>query len=312
MSVVGEKELKIEQVTWGKLTWVNIEKPTQRETGYLAQNYGFHELDLDDCLSRIQRPKIDEYPDYIFLVLHFPVFHKEARVSTPSQVSVFLGENYLITLHAGDLKPLVKLFRDCQLNEKSREEYLGRSSGYLLYKITDRLVDYCFPILNKIIDNVERTEDRVFDENARETVREISVIRRDVIAFRRIIRPQIGAIKSLEEKDYPFLKDDLEVYFGDIGDHLEKLSEALDDYKDVVEGIKDTNDSLTSHRTNEVIRVLTIISTIMLPLAVVSGIMGMNVYPITQSGPLALVGVILAMLAISGALLAFFRYKRWI
>ena len=117
-----EEQLNLESLTWGGLTWVNIEKPTERETEYLAQNYPFHPLDLDDCLSRIQRPKIDEYKDYLFLVFHFPVFNKEARVTASSQVSVFIGKDYLITLHKGELKPLVKLFRECQIDEESRQE----------------------------------------------------------------------------------------------------------------------------------------------------------------------------------------------
>ncbi|MCK5434284.1 MAG: magnesium transporter, partial [Dehalococcoidales bacterium] len=146
-SIKKEKELNIRTITHGKLKWLNIEKPTARETEYLAQNYPFHPLDLDDCLSRIQRPKIDEYKDYLFLVLHFPVFNKEARVTTRSQVSVFIGENYLITVHKGELKPLVKLFRECQIDEESRQENFSQGSGYLLYRIVDRLVDYCLPIL---------------------------------------------------------------------------------------------------------------------------------------------------------------------
>ena len=108
-----EQSLNMESITWGNLTWVNIEQPTTKETEYLAKNYPFHPLDLDDCLSRIQRSKIDKYKDYLFLVFHFPVFNPEARVTTPSQVSVFIGHNYLITLHKGDLKPLAKLFREC-------------------------------------------------------------------------------------------------------------------------------------------------------------------------------------------------------
>ena len=108
-----EKQLNLDSLTWGDLTWVNIEHPTERETEYLAQHYPFHPLDLDDCLSRIQRPKIDEYKDYLFLVFHFPVFNKETEVTAPSQISMFIGEDYLITLHKGELKPLVKLFKEC-------------------------------------------------------------------------------------------------------------------------------------------------------------------------------------------------------
>ena len=135
----GEK-LHLEQLTWGALTWINIEVPTERETVYLAEHYPFHPLDLDDCLSKIQRSKLDEYKDYLFLVLHFPVFNKEARVITTSQISVFIGDNYLITLHKGDLKTLVKFFRECQIDDGSREDNFSQGAGYLLYRIIDRLV----------------------------------------------------------------------------------------------------------------------------------------------------------------------------
>jgi magnesium transporter len=315
MSAVGKKEekLNIETIKWGKITWLNIEEPTPKDMEFLAQNYLFNPFDLEDCLSRIERPKIDEYENYLFLVLHFPVFKKEALVTTPSQVSIFIGEDLVVTVHSGELKPLAKLFNDCEQNERAREENMARSSGYLLYRILDRLVDYCFPIMNKIIANVEEAEDRLFSEPARDVVREISVLRRDIMAYRRIIRHQPVIIKSLEEKDYPFLREDLDVYFGDIGDHIDKISETLDEYKEVVEGLNASSDSLFSHRTNEVMKVLTILATVMLPILLISGIMGMNIYPMTSiGGPLSLVIVILVMLGISGVMFVYFRFKRWI
>ena len=236
-----KKELNLESLAWGNLTWVNIEKPTERETEYLAQNYAFHPLDLDDCLSRIQRPKIDEYKDYLFLVFHFPVFNKEARATTTSQLSVFIGEKYLITLHKGELKPLVKLFKECQIDDESRQENFSQGSGYLLYRIVDRLVDYCLPILNKIVDNIESVEDNIFSDGMRGTVKEISILRRDIISFRRIIWPMRAVIGSLEPKVRRFTKMDMAVYFGDMVDHVDKIWDALDEYKEVIEGLNDTN-----------------------------------------------------------------------
>jgi magnesium transporter len=272
----------------------------------------FHPLELEDCLSRIERPKIDEHKNYLFLVLHFPVFKKEARVTTPSQVAIFIGEDFLVTVHSGELKPLAKLFNDCEQNERAREENMSRSSGYLLYRILDRLVDYCFPILNKVIVNVEAAEDRLFSEPARDTVQEISVLRRDIMAYRRIIRPQPAILKSLEVREYPFLREDLDVYFGDIGDHVSKISETLDEYKEVVEGLSATSDSLFSHRTNEVMKMLTILGTILLPLLVISGLYGMNVSLPFEGSSFAFLFIILITLGVSGGMLAYFRYKRWI
>ncbi len=313
-SKVGkEEQLNMESLTWGDLTWVNIETPTERETEYLAQNYPFHPLDLDDCLSRIQRPKIDEYKDYLFLVFHFPVFSKEARVTTPSQLSVFIGEEYLITLHKGELKPLVKLFKECQIDEESRQENFSQGPGSLLYRIVDRLVDYCLPILNKIGDNIEEVEDSIFSDKARDTLRDISMLRRDIISFRRIVWPMRAVLGSLEPKIRRFTKMDMAVYFGDMVDHLDKIWDALDEYKEIIEGLNDTHDSLASNRTSEVMRMLTIIATILLPITVVASIFGMNIPlgPFRDSAYSPLY-VFLICLAIISGMLYFFRRQRWI
>jgi len=315
VSQVGkEEQLNLESITWGDLTWVDIERPTERETEYLAQNYPFHPLDLDDCLSRIQRPKIDEYQEYLFLVFHFPVFSKEARVTTTSQVSVFIGEKYLITLHKGELKPLVKLFRECQIDEESCQENFSHGSGYLLYRIVDRLVDYCLPILNKIGDNIESTEDNIFSSGGMpKAIEDISILRRDVISFRRTIWPMRAVIGSLEPKIRRFTKTDMVPYFGDMVDHVDKIWDALDEYKEIIEGLNATHDSLASNRTNDVIRMLTIIATILLPITVVASIFGMNIPlgPFADSAYSALY-VLVICLVIIGGMLYFFRRHHWI
>ena len=313
-SQVGkEEQLNLESLTWGNLTWVNIEGPTEQETEYLAQNYHFHSLDLDDCLSRIQRPKIDEYKDYLFLVFHFPVFSKEARVTTPSQLSVFIGENYLITLHKGELKPLVKLFRECQIDEESQQEYFSQGSGYLLYRLIDRLVDYCLPILNKIGGSIEDVEDSIFSDRIRGAVKEISILRRDIISFRRIIWPMRAVIGSLEPKIRRFTTMDMAVYFGDVVDHVDKIWDGLDEYKEVIEGLNDTHNSLATNRTNEVMRILTVIATILLPITVVASIFGMNI-PLGpfRDSPYSALYVSLICLAIISGMLYFFHRQRWI
>jgi len=307
-----EGKLNILSLTWGKLTWINIEHPTEKETEYLAQNYTFHPLDLDDCLSRIQRPKIDKYKDYLFLVFHFPVFHKEARVTRASQLSVFIGSNYLITLHKGELKPLVKLFKECEIDEESRQENFSAGSGYLLYRIIDRLVDYCIPISNKMLDNIEDVEDGIFSNTRRSQIKEISVLRRDIIAFRRIIWPMRAVIGSLEPNVRRFTKMDLSVYFGDTVDHLDRIWDALDEYKELIEGLNDTHDSLMTNRTNTIIRLLTIISTILLPTTLIASIWGMNIGLPFQNSSHSFIYIVLIMAGIIGGMFYFFRRKKWL
>jgi magnesium transporter len=309
----AQDDLRIEEINWGDLRWVNIEKPTRAETEYLAQDYPFHPLDLDDCLSRIQRPKIDEYDEYLFIVFHFPLFSKEAEVTVASQLSIFIGKNYLITLHDGALKPLVKLFRDCQTSEQACQANM-KSSGYLLYRITDILVDYCLPITNKIMYNLEKVEDELFDTGGRTTVvKEISVLRRDIISNRRIIWSMKGVIGSLEYRTGRYTTEDMEVFWGDVVDHVDKIWDTLDECKEIIEGLKDTNDSLSSHHTNETMRILTVIATIMMPLTLVASIYGMNVaLPLVGDESLvSFIVIITIMVAVIMIMLFFFRSRRW-
>lgn len=304
----------IASVSRGKLTWVNIEAPTKQETDYLAQNYSFNQLDLDDCLSRRQRPKIDEYKDYLFVVLHFPKWHKEVEIARPSQVAIFIGRNYVVTVHAGELTPLVKLFAACQERAAARQMFMGKGSVFLAYRIIDLLVDYCFPIMDKILSKVESVEDRVFDETI-ETTHELSVLRRDIIAQRRIIWPLRAVIIELEAKLQKFTTMDMSVYFGDLLDHLNKIWDTLEECKEVIEVFKDSDYVLSTERINRVMRILTIFSSIVLPFILVSSIYGMNISlpgGIERGSILSFVVLLLLAALVSLGMLYFFHRRRWI
>ncbi len=309
-----EQSLHLESLTWGDLTWVNIEQPTKREMEYLAQKYSFHPYDLDDCLSRKQRPKIDEYEDYLFHIFHYTVYNKETRVSTHDQVSVFVGRNYLITVHSGLLKPLVKLFRDCQTNEGARQENFSYGSGFLLYRILDRAVDAYFPVLDKLLSLMDDVEDSVFDENV-ESAQELAILRRDVITQRRIMFPVRTVIIELEGKLKRFCKIDMSVYFGDLTDHMNKICETLDECKEIIEVFKDTDWVLSTDRLNRIMRILTIIATIVLPFLAISSVYGMNVHmpgSIESGSWVPFIVIMVVMTLITGVMLYYFRLKRWI
>jgi magnesium transporter len=316
MSSPEQKELNIRSIANGKLTWFYIEKPTSQEVAFLAQRFHFHPLDLDDVVSRIQRPKIDEYDDYLFMVLHFPVFDKENRITRPSEINIFVGENYVVTVHCtGDLKPLARFFQECEDSKESRERYLGRSSGFLLYHILDRMVASGFPILDKVTQNIDDIEDIILTKPVPETVREISLIRRDLISFRRVIHPQIAVIETLEREEYPFFKEDQEIYFGDIADHIRKIWDGLEDCKEVIDGLADTSNWLTSHRIQEIMRILTIIMGVLAPPTLIASIYGMNI-PLpggVNSGSLLTLGILLALMAITaGGIFFYMRHRRYL
>jgi magnesium transporter len=302
-------------VSENKVSWINIENPTPEDIAHLRRYYPFHPLDLEDCLSDIERPKVDEYEDYLFIVMHFPVYDPDKRISRISELDVFIGSGYLITVHHGELKPLIDLFHECQRDERARIRHMSKGAGQLLYGILDRTVDYIMRILGRVGERISEVEDRIFTEDMRYIVEAISSVRRDVIALRRIIKPQIAVISNLERKDRPFIREGMEVYFGDILDGFSRAWDELEDHREVIESLSATSESITSYRINETIRTLTVISLLLLPLSVVAGIYGMNVkLPFAQGGqdPYTFYGILGIMAAMVIGLLVFFRWKKWI
>jgi magnesium transporter len=272
----AKRESSINKVAWQNLTWLNIERPTRQEMDYLAQNYPFHPLDLDDCLSKVQLPKIDEYENYLFIILHFPVFDHRTRITRPSQVSIFLGKDYLVTVHSGDLKPFAALPGRCQQDDKVCQDYLGKDSGYLMYRIVDSLVDYCVPMVNKTLANLEEIEDKVFDDKVSAS-HDVAILRRDIAAQRRIIGPIKGVVTDLERKAQRYTQADLKVYFGDINDHLARLWSNLDECQESIDIYKDTDFLLSQERTNRILALLTIVFTITIPATMLGTFYGMNI-----------------------------------
>jgi magnesium transporter len=186
----------------------------------------------------------------------------------------------------------------------------------LLYRILDRLVDYCLPILNKLGDGTEDVEDRIFSPHPRGTVREISRLRRDVIAFRRTIWPMRNLFSGLEPRLRRFSIRDLTVYFGDMMDHVDKIWDGLNEYKEIIEGLHATHDSLASNRINEVLRILTILTTIGTMLTVVGTFYGMNIVLPggieTAGSALTWIFILVIMLVITGGMLWYFHRKGWL
>ncbi|MBN2469518.1 MAG: magnesium transporter CorA family protein [Anaerolineae bacterium] len=300
-------------LTYGKVTWTDIGKATENDIRLLRANHpDFHPLDLEDLLSRIERPKLDEYDNYLFVVMQFPVWDPKSRVSRATEVDIFIGEGFLVTVHDGALKPLANLFLQCQEDETLRHRYMGKGSSRLFYAVIDSLVDYILPILYKVDANIRAIEEDLFTEDLQKVIENITFVRRDIIALRRIIRPQIGIVANLEKVDRTFIHEELDVYFGDILDHIQKASDLLSDHAEVIEVLAESADTLASHRINEVMRILTVISVIMLPLTLISGIYGMNVALPIQNSPYAFTLIIAGMFVLILAMLVFFRRKKWL
>jgi magnesium transporter len=300
------------ELTHGDLTWIHLDAPDPETATELAERFGWHPLDIEDVLSKRQRPKVDEYDDYRFIVLHFPYYDKAVQRLNAAELDIFLGQGYVVTLPNVELLPVSRLFQRCVDDEELRESLFGKGSGYLLYHVLDDLFDYCFPILDKIGFKLDSIEDDIDDQRFEEIVRDISKAKQEIISFRKIIKPQRPTLRLLERHVERFLPEDLELYFDDLVDASERIWDVLDNYKEVVEALEATNEAAIAHRQNDVLRVLTIISVTMLPLFVITGIFGMNVaFP--GEGTSAAFWIILGGLvgALAG-MIAFFRYKRWL
>src|SRR5829696_5639273 len=270
-------EPRVEQISAAGLRWINIERPGPNEQAWLEEHFDFHPLAYEDVMSRNQRPKIDEYDDYLFIVLHFPVFDKKVGRLNAAELDIFIGPDFLITIPNTPIPPVEYLFERCRANDEVRETLLSKGSGSLLYKIVDDSFDYCFPMLRKIGNRLERLEEDIFEGRSEEVVRDISGSKQEIINFRKIIRPQRAVLRDLERTKQRYLAEDLEVYFDDIVDASERIWDMLENFKEVVEALEDTNESVLSHRVNEVLRVLTAFSVVILPLTLFASIFGMNV-----------------------------------
>jgi magnesium transporter len=260
------------------LLWVDVRNPTRQLMNKLGSQYSFHELNIEDCLSKTQIPKIDKYDDHVFVILHFPSGTTDDKIPRVTQLSIFIGTNYLITVHQGDLKPLVEMFDLCKKeeNQEYRQIMMGKSSGYLLHTIIDALVDDLFHILMKVIGNLDDIEDAVYDEKIG-IAKEISHLRREITTIRRVLIPLKRIIISLTRDIQKFSEEDLTPYFDDIKDHIDKVLDTLEESKETIEIYKDTDFMLSTEKTNKIIAMLTVVFTLSIPITVVSTIYGMNI-----------------------------------
>ena len=316
---VAARQPRLAELHQDGLTWIHLEAPSHEEANQLAARFGWHPLDIEDVLSRRQRPKVDVYTDepaggYLFAVLHFPVYDTAVGRLNAGELDVFVGPDYLVTLPAVELKPVSRLFQRSYENEELRHNLFSRGSGRLLYDVLDDLYDYCFPILDKIGYKLEQIDEEI-DEvgpRARDRVRDIHKVKQEIISYRKIIKPQRPTLRLLERQVERFLPEELELYFDDIVDASERIWDLLDNYKEVVEALEDTNESLISHQQYDILYVLTIFSVVMLPLTFLTGFFGMNVHFPGFNSSDGFIVTLAAMVIVVVGMLGFFRWKKWL
>ncbi len=272
----------IETIHYQSLKWQHITNPSEEDYRYLLEEYHFHPLDIEDCRSTNQRPKIDEYDDYYFLILHFPYFDKGNKFIRIREVKIFWGKDYIITIGKSHWV-VKKLFEEMQQDLLENDDDVKKklsSSDLLLYNILDRLMLETYTLIMRVGAEVDLINYDIFNKKARSIIELISITRRNIILLNTTFKPQLrvlhmfegGAIKGYVDPEVL----DMEDYWGNILDQYQKMFDSIEDYGELIEGLTNTFDSLQTNKTNEIMKLMTIISTIMLPLTVITGLFGMN------------------------------------
>jgi magnesium transporter len=256
--------------------WLNLEHPREADREWLEREFGFHPLAIEDVASRNQRPKLDAYDDYLFIVLHFPVFDKTQERLLSAEVDIFVGPDFLITLPDQNLPPMTAMFERYTDREAVRQDTFSKGTGYLLYRIVDTCVDASFPMLRKMGAKLDKLEDDIFEGRSAKIVQELSNAKQEIINFRRVVRPMRAVLRDLERTKQRYLAEELDIYFDDITDAAERIWDVLENYKEVAEALESSNESVLSHRLNEGVRVLTAFSVALLPLTLIASIGGVN------------------------------------
>ncbi|EPA04757.1 magnesium transporter CorA family protein [Candidatus Nitrosarchaeum limnium] len=272
-------ERKIETIQGKKFLWIDLQNPDRSDVEKVSEQYHFNALNIEDCMTKSELPKLDSYDEHFFVILHFPSLLRQPGISRNSQLSIFIGKDFLVTVHQGDLKPLVDLVSICKndSDQQRKERLLGKLPGNLLHEIIDILVDDLLHISRKVIANLDDLEDEVFDET-KSAARSIALLRREINVMRRIANPLkkfvLEIAKNIKRFSY---EEDIVLYFDDVIDHIDKVIETLEESRETMEIYKDTDFMLSTEKTNKVLAALTIIFTFAIPGTVIGTFYGMNI-----------------------------------
>jgi magnesium transporter len=294
----------------GVWVWVDISEPTPDDSRLLAGVFKFHELSVEDALSEIHHPKVEPYPHYLYLILHGIDFREAEHCFRTQDVDFFLGEQFLVTVHPGHSRTIGEMRAVCERNDR----VLGEGPAALLHRIVDAMVDHYRPEIDKLSERLDDLEEQIFRNPNPRFAKQILDFKADIASLRRVVLPQRDVVSRLARREFPVISEQIAYRFRDVHDHLVRLVDEAMFFQDRVTGLLDAHLSLVSNRLNAVMKVLTIIATIFMPLTVLTGLWGMNV-PLPQfpGGEAAQFWWIVAlMLLLGGVMLWFFRRRRWI
>lgn len=294
----------------GVWLWVDLSDPTPQELDILRSLFRFHDLAIEDALMETHQPKIESYGEYLYLILHGIDFRASEHCFKTQDVDFFLGDQYLVTVHPGISRTLGKMRNLCERNAR----VLAEGPAALMHRIIDAMVDNYRPEVDKLADRLDALETEIFEHPNAKLARDILDFKSDVSSLRRVVLPQRDAVGRLARREFPMISEGLAYRFRDVHDHLIRLVDEAVFFQDRVTSLLDAHLSMVSNQLNGVMKVLTIIATIFMPLTVLTSMWGMNVpLPHMPGGEQAQFWWVAALMILLGAgMLAFFRRQRWI
>jgi magnesium transporter len=327
--------MNVQTVNFQGLYFVNVANPTDFEMKFLRNTYDFDPLNLEDYLHKAQIPKIENHKQYDLIVLRFPVFSEgisenthhygpsllpiigaqssRKRRLTSGYVDIFISKEHVVTIHDGTLPQIDRIFKSCQNTLHNRTEYMGKGAAYLTYKIIDALVDDSFPAINEITTTIDGIDKELEDKTSQKTLEDISTTRRNLVVFHTMIKPMLPLLEELRDGKHQNLNDSMRSLWGNALDHLEKIWDRVEDNQELIEGLSRSNESLLAARSNDIVKFLTIITSLAFPFAVVNNLYSMNIVGLPYAQFQGIVWVMFGVMFMGGfSMLLYFKLRKWI
>lgn len=292
----------------GNIVWLDIRDPNANDIAILRHQFQVHPLSIEDVLGRQQRPKIEAYDNYYFIVFFAICSGKDQCIET-QQLSLFVGRNYIVSVHKGDFRQV----QETITRWRAPDSPLGKTVGALLYALLDAIVDDYFPVMDNVSERIDTLEDSIFEQFNERSIQDIFMLKRDLLDVRRVVAPERDVLNVLLRREVPIFRPEDIVYLQDVYDHVVRVVDNVDVYRDLLSNALDSYLSIQSNNLNQIVKVLTIASIILMTCALIAGIYGMNFEFMPELhwryGYFFALGM---MVLVSIGLIIFFRRKKWL
>lgn len=305
--------MDIRELRYKNYRWLNLKNPESEEIDYLKEEFPFHPLNLEDYQTKTQSPKLDLYRHYTLFVFDLPYFAPGGQQILVSEIDFFLGEDYLVVLHDDKLPLINEVFHRCQDNKKTLQRFLSKGPIFLFYRLSDLLIDSAFPILDKLSAETEQIDREILEGGRTNIVAGISLQRRNIILFQTMIKPTLPIFEKLEKGEIERLNGGMTNYWSNLLDHSQKIWERLEDLREINEGLSSAYESLIGYRTNEIVKFLTVITSISFPFIIVNNLYSMNITGLPYANSPYIVPALFGLIFLTGVgVIAYFRLRRWL